>query len=102
MAGAVSSVALSGIRAAIDRIQASSHNVANLSTEGFRPVKVTQVEEGASGGTRVRVEQAAQPEPVDVVDEIVSANVASIQARASMRVLETDLDLMGSLIDTLA
>ncbi len=102
MAGAVSSVALSGVRAAIDRIQASSHNVANLSTEGFRPIKVRQVEEGAAGGARVQVERASQPEPVDIVDELVSAKVASLQARASMRVLETDLDLMGSLLDTIA
>ena len=93
--------ALSGIHAAFERRAASAHNVANLQTEDFRPLRTRQVEV-QSGGVRVEVDRAAEPREVDLAGELVSSSVASVQARASLRVLDTELDLVGSLIDTLA
>jgi flagellar basal body rod protein FlgG len=92
------SASLSGISAGSARIHAAAHNVANLLTDDFRPARVTQsaVE---SGGTRVEVDYAAEPRPVEYAEEAVQMIMGSVQARASMRVLEVDLDLLGGLLD---
>lgn len=91
---------LSGVRSAFARRNASAHNVANLLTEDFRPLRTRQLEVEA-GGSRVEVERAATPETIDLARELVDSSVASVQAKASLRVLDTNLDLVGSLIDTL-
>ncbi len=91
---------LSGVRSAFERRNASAHNVANLLTEEFRPLRARQSEVEA-GGSRVEIERAARPETVDLAKELVDSSLASVQAKASLRVLDTDLDLVGTLIDTL-
>ncbi len=91
---------LSGIQSAIARRNVSAHNVANLQTEDFRPLRARQSEVPA-GGSRVEVEQSREPREVDLAAEFVDSSVASVQAKASLRVLDTELDLVGSLIDTL-
>ncbi|MFQ5698141.1 MAG: flagellar basal body rod protein [Myxococcota bacterium] len=95
------SIALSGISAAEVRLGASAHNVANLLTKDFRPLRSHQTAV-AQGGTRAQVEQAPAPETVDLAGELVNQMTASLQARASMRVLGTDLGLIGSLLDLFA
>ncbi len=92
------SIALSGIEAAKRQIGASSHNVANMLTEDFRPLR-TQLSERADGGVQASVVRAEEPAPVDLAREIVDMEVASLQAKASARVLETGLGLLGSLLD---
>ncbi len=96
-AGALST-ALSGIKAAHQRVHAASHNLANFLTEDFHPVKTRQVSL-AEGGVRVEVDRAEEPEPVLIADELVGSSLAVIQAKASARVVDTDLDLLGSLLD---
>ena len=92
------SSALSGIQAAKRQISASSHNVANLLTERFRPLRASQ-SDVAEGGVRASVEQSEQVAPVDVAREIVMTDLATVQAKASARVVETELELLGSLLD---
>ena len=100
MPGGTLSVALTGISAASDRLQASGHNLANTVTEGFHPVRVEQIDQGeATGGVRVEISRSEQPEEVDIAREFLQADFAALQARASMRVMETDLELLGRLID---
>jgi flagellar basal body rod protein FlgC len=94
----VTGIALSGISAATRTHRVSAGNVANLLTEDVRPFRARQVA-GAGGEPRVEVEQAARPEPIDLAGEIVRSEIASTQARASLRVLDTHLDLIGSIID---
>jgi flagellar hook protein FlgE len=92
------SAGIAGIDAASRRIGVASHNIANLLTQDFRPLRATQLSSGAAG-VEVAIEQAPQPEPVSLEQELVGMMTASLQARASMRVIDTDLDLVGSLID---
>jgi flagellar basal body rod protein FlgG len=101
MAADALSIALSGISGAHKRVEAASHNVANLLTEDFRPVRVLQSSR-ASGGSTVEVEQAAEPEPVSLAREFIESDLAAIQAKASARIVEVDLDMLGSLLDILA
>jgi flagellar basal body rod protein FlgG len=88
--------ALSGIASGLRRQQVVSHNVANLLTEDFRPLRARQSEVQA-GGSRVEVERAASPEPVDLAQQFVEQSLAGLQTRASLRVMDTALDLLGEL-----
>ena len=92
------SIGISGIRAADEKLRASAHNVANLLTEDFHPERVVQ-QERAEGGVSVEVERSAEPQEVDLAQEIVDQQLASLQARASMQTIETQLEVLGSLID---
>jgi flagellar basal body rod protein FlgC len=122
------SVALSGLRASGERLRASAHNVANLLTEDFRPERVVQSAE-AEGGvsttveraapsralveraapsralveraapSRALVERAAAPAEVDLASELVDQQLAALQGKASLRVLDVHLDMLGSVLD---
>jgi flagellar hook protein FlgE len=95
------SIALSGISGAHKRVAATSHNVANLLTEDFRPLKTRQ-HALESGGSMVEVEQAATPEPVSLADELVELMLAALQAKASGQVVGVQSDLLGNLLDIMA
>jgi flagellar hook protein FlgE len=92
------SAALSGLRAAGVRLRSSAHNVANLLTEDFHPQRVVQEAE-ASGGVSTRIERSARPAEVDLASELVDQQLASLQGRACLRVLDTQFDILGSLLD---
>jgi len=93
--------ALSGISSATRVRNASSHNVANFLTEDFRPLRSHQIER-QGGGSEVLTERADQPQPVDLAAEFVRSDVASVQAKASLRLIDAELKLTGELIDILA
>jgi len=92
--------ALTGVSSAFTKQRTVAHNVANQLTEDFRPQRVIQ-SEARTGGSRVEIERAATPQPVDLAAEFVGSEVASVQAKSSLRVIDTELELLGNLIDTL-
>ena len=94
------SAALSGIQAASTRQAASAHNVANLTSDEFRPLRVTQAER-AGGGTRARVQRTPQPEEVDLARESVEQIRARVQLEASVGVIRAEAETKGSLVDLL-
>jgi flagellar hook protein FlgE len=93
--------AISGITSSSRRIGVSAHNLANLGTEDFRPLESHQ-SSVAEGGSEVRVTQAEEPRQVEIQDEFVEQIISSVQAKASMRTIETELELIGSLLDIMA
>ena len=95
------STALSGIESASRRQAASAHNVANLTSEEFRPLRATQTGQ-AGGGSEARIRQAQEPRPVELSQEIVEQIRARVQFDASLGVLRTASDLTGELVDLLA
>ena len=92
------SAALSGLRAAGARLGSSAHDVANLLTEDFHPERAVQSAE-PTGGVSTRVERAPAPAEVDLASELVDQDLAALQGRASLRVLDVQLGLLGSLLD---
>jgi flagellar hook protein FlgE len=54
-------IALSGMNAAQLNLQASAHNIANLSTEGFRREEVVQSEAANGAGVEASLTQASTP-----------------------------------------
>ena len=101
MPGAATSIALSGITSGTKRIEAASHNIANLQTEDFHPVRVRQ-SALAEGGSIAEVERAPEPEPVSLAHELIESELAAVQIKASARMAEIDLEVLGSLLDILA
>ncbi len=92
------SIALSGIKAGETRLRGASHNLANLLTEDFHPVR-TEQEEVAEGGTRATQRRASQPEDVSIAEQLAEQTLASLQVEASARALDTALDTLGSVLD---
>jgi len=95
------SVAASGLRSAELRLSASAHNVANLTTPSFRPLRAEQTSvEG--GGSSVELRQAASPQEVDLARELIQQILATSQFDASLRVLAVATEMRGQLLDQLA
>ncbi len=94
-------IALSGMRSAELRLATSAHNVANLGTSSFRPLRATQTSL-AGGGSTVQVSQEPSPREVDLAREIVDQLTASFQYEASLRVIDVTAKTRGSLIDLLS
>lgn len=95
------SIARSGMQSSQVRLRNSAHNVANMVTEDFRNHRTVQVSQ-AGGGSKASTQIDTQPREVSLTSEIVEQSRASLQFKASIRVLETDLDMKGSLLDAFA
>ena len=95
------SAALSGLESSTTRQAVSAHNVANLNSDGFRPLRAEQSER-RGGGSQAMVSQADDPEPVELSREIVEQIRARVQFEASLGVLRTSSELTGQLVDLLA
>jgi flagellar basal body rod protein FlgG len=94
-------IAASGMRSSEVRIAASAHNVANLLTPSFRPLRVHQsVLEG--GGSTASVRRADMPEDVDLLREFVEQMQAKLQFQSSARFFSAASETSGHLIDLLA
>jgi flagellar hook protein FlgE len=100
----------SGIHSALVRQTGSAHNLANLLTEAYRPYRTLQTE--AQGGGSVarlirpghgsfaqgNVTAPSFPE-VDIAYELVDQIRAGTQLRASVRAVQVQDDLLGTVID---
>lgn len=94
-------VAASGMRSAELRLAASAHNVANLVTEDFRPLRADQ-RSLPGGGSEVQVRQEPDPRPVDWIREFVEQVHAKHQHSASARVFAVAAETRGQLVDLFA
>lgn len=95
------SAALSGLESSATRHAVSAHNVANLTSEDFRPLRAQQSER-EGGGSQTTVRQADDPAPVELSHEVVEQIRARVQFEASLGVLRTTSELTGQLVDLLA
>ncbi len=96
----VSSIALSGMRAAQTRLNASAHNVANMNTEKFRRQEVTN-NENANGGVTTQLrkasEEGAAPE-TDMVAQLQAKNAFLM----NLSVFKSSDKMAGALLDAKA
>ena len=95
------SIAASGLDSADLRLSAAAHNVANLGTEPFDPVRVVQ-QAALAGGSTARIEKAVNPAPVDLVYQTLEQSRATIQYTASLRLIAVEDNLRGQLANLLA
>jgi flagellar hook protein FlgE len=93
---AISAISLSGMNAAQTALDASAHNIANLSTAGFRREQVAQVSTG-NGGVATSLTTAAQ-EGSAMETDLVGQLVAKNQFLANLAVFKTSDQMMGALL----
>jgi flagellar hook protein FlgE len=93
----LSSIALSGMNAAMHRLGGSARNIANEMTPGFRRQAVLQ-EAQPAGGVVVTISQASEPGH-DLARDIVEQMVASYSFKANLGVIRTQDEMIGSLLD---
>lgn len=96
----ISSIAQSGMQAALQRQGASANNIANQNTEGYRRERVDQ-RANPEGGTTTSVSRLPQPGSQleqDMVDQISS----SYSFQANLKTLKVQDQMMGALLDVKA
>ncbi len=92
------SIALSGLNAAQSRLHASAHNVANLSTEGFKRHETVQTAQPGGG-------VSTQPREASTAGHALEHDVVTqLQAKnswmANLAVFKTHNTMAGTLLDT--
>lgn len=96
----ISSIALSGVHAASTRLDVSGHNIANAQTPGFhRQVVHQQSQETAGVMTTVG---KADEVGSDVAADLVEQMQASYSYKANLRTIQTQEQMVGSLLDVKA
>lgn len=94
----LSAISLSGMNAAQTALDASAHNIANLSTTGFRREQATQ-SAAAQGGVTISLSRAAR-EGAALETDVVGLLVARNQFLANLAVFKTGDKMLGALLDT--
>ena len=90
---------ISAMQTAVYGFGVSSHNVANLSTDGFKSQEVVNTV-GVDGGPRPVVEQTESG--TDVVTEMTRQQRLMYDFKANAKVVKMHDEMIGSLINTLA
>ena len=101
---------LSGMRAAQRNLDTSAHNVANLQTPGFRRQAVEQTAQPNLGGvnTRLRQDNAnAMPGSggdgfAHLADDLVGQRMSLYSFAANLKTVDTQDQMLGTLLDTQA
>jgi flagellar hook protein FlgE len=97
----ISSIGSSGMQAAQLRLDASANNVANMNTPRYKSEVVDQ--QAAPGGAGVTgVVRRSQEEGVALEKEAVEQMSATYAFKASLQVVQTQDQMMGSLLDVKA
>ncbi len=108
--------AYSGVAAFGKKAEASSHNIANAQTDGFRKSRVI-LEEAKNGGVSAEVHETKAPEAVpvpvqssaesepsntDLGEEMVELGLAQRLLEANVASLKTQDETVGTLLDIMA
>jgi flagellar hook protein FlgE len=93
----LSAISLRGMNAAQTALNATAHNIANISTAGFRREQVTQ-SAVADGGVTASLSQATN-EGAALETDVVGQLVAKNQFLANLAVFKTNDKMMGALLD---
>ena len=92
----ISSIALSGAAAASQRMDVAANNIANAQTEGYQRQKVMASQEDRGVVTTIGKEQEVGP---DLAADLVQQKMASYQYKANLKTVQTESQMMGSLLD---
>ncbi|MBW8830245.1 MAG: flagellar basal body rod protein [Burkholderiales bacterium] len=94
------SIALSGVNAAMLRLEAAGKNIANLQTQGYMRQTILQAEQ-ADGGVTTSIARSVEPGE-NLAQDIVDQISASYMFKANLRVVKTQDEMLGALLDVKA
>ena len=104
----ISSIGLSGMRAAQKQLDTSAHNVANVQTQGFQHQAVALAAQGGSDGVTAQTVQEAPARAERDADfdrlteDKVTQHMSVYSFAANLRSVETEDRMLGALLDTRA
>jgi flagellar hook protein FlgE len=94
---AISSIAVSGVHAASTRLDVAAHNIANAQTPDFQRQVVHQASQETAGVvTSVGKSEEIGP---DLAADLVEQMAASYAYKANLKTIQTQDQMMGSLLD---
>lgn len=93
----ISSTALSGMNAALLRLDAAANNIANAQTPQYRRQFVSQQEQ-AQGGVSASIGRVDLPGE-DLAQDMVQQMAASYDFKASLKTIQAHDVMMGTLLD---
>lgn len=96
----ISSIAQSGMQAALQQQSAAANNIANQNTDGYRRERVDQ-QANPDGGTSTSVSRASQPGS-QLEQDMVGQISSSYSFQANLKTLKVQDQMMGSLLDVKA
>jgi flagellar basal body rod protein FlgC len=96
----ITSIATSGMNAAMLRLGASAHNVANMMTPEFHSQQVVQATQ-PGGGVTASLTQAGDT-GTDLAGEVVQQMTAVYAFKSNLRMIQIEQDMLGSLLDVRA
>jgi flagellar hook-associated protein FlgK len=96
----IASIAGTGMRVAMLSMNAAAHNIANQQTDGFHREVVSQ-QSLPQGGVTAVVAQSPQ-EGVSLATELVQQMAALYAFKANMLTVQTEQEMLGTLLDTRA
>lgn len=89
---------LSGMNAAQTRLDASAHNIANLSTQDFTRQEVQQ-SDSVNGGVKVSLTSSSAGAGNNLEADMVEQLQSKSLYQANLSVLKANIAMMGTLID---
>lgn len=95
------SIALSGMNVATARLNVSAHNIANAQTPEFKRQQVLQAT-SPEGGVSATLNASANAEAVpmgSLAEDLVQQMQAAYEFKANLRVVKTQYDMLGQLLD---
>jgi flagellar hook protein FlgE len=93
----LSSISLSGLNAAMLRLDAAGNNIANAQTPAFRRQSVLQSEDSGGGVSTLAGRESAPGD--DLAADMVEQVSAVYSFKASLRVLQAQDQMLGALVD---
>ena len=96
-----SAAALSGLRAAQQRLDSSAHNVANVMTPDFKRQGVAQSAQPGLGGVQTQITRQTTPsDGMDhLADDMVEQRVSLYSFKANLQTVQAQDEMLGSLLD---
>ncbi len=92
------SAGLAGFEASSKRLETSAHNVANVNTRNVHPVEIQQAVD-ASERPQATTKRSSKPKAVDAAKESVEQTKALVTGGATLKTLDAEFKLIGSLVD---
>ena len=97
------------------KVESTANNVANVNSDGYKKTKVT-LHEGQTQGVTVNIQQVEDPGPmvyeqtnegqvlveksnVDLTEELPNLMLAKRFYQANLKVIKTEDEMLGSLLD---
>jgi flagellar hook-associated protein FlgK len=93
----LSSISLSGMNAAMLRLDAAGNNIANAQTPGYMRQSVQQTEDAGGGVSTLAAREAAPSE--NLAADMVEQVSAVYSFKANLRVLQAQDQMLGVLVD---